>query len=86
MRVQILTNRQGSAQGTQESTSDNETDEGTPACGVQEGPPCVDRWVNLGADSRKKMWGTFDETGIFPATCRHGIVLLICDMIQSGEL
>ncbi|KAJ7757897.1 hypothetical protein B0H16DRAFT_1314184, partial [Mycena metata] len=33
-----------------------------------------------------KMWGIFDETGFFLALCRHGFVLLIADMIRSGEL
>lgn len=33
-----------------------------------------------------KMWGIFDETGVFLALCRHGFVLLVADMIKSGEL
>jgi hypothetical protein len=33
-----------------------------------------------------RMWGIFDETGIFLALCRHGFVLVILDMVQSGEL
>lgn len=33
-----------------------------------------------------KMWGVFEETGIFLALCRHGFVLLVMDMIRSGEL
>jgi len=33
-----------------------------------------------------KMWGIFDETGIFLALCRHGFVLVVADMIRSGEL
>ncbi|KAJ7310166.1 hypothetical protein DFH08DRAFT_823197 [Mycena albidolilacea] len=32
------------------------------------------------------MWGIFDETGIFVALCQHGFVLLVADMVQSGEL
>ena len=58
----------------------------TPVDGSDKRTTCDDRWLNLKADSTKKMWGTFDETGIFVATCRHGIVMLICDMIRSGEL
>ncbi|KAL5512069.1 hypothetical protein ACEPAG_3590 [Sanghuangporus baumii] len=61
-------------------------DEATPIAGSDEKTPCTDRWVNLSADSKKRMWGTFDETGIFIAMCRHGVVLSICDMIRSGEL
>ncbi|KAJ6550300.1 hypothetical protein B0H19DRAFT_1211499 [Mycena capillaripes] len=32
------------------------------------------------------MWGICDETGVFLALCRHGFVLLIADMVRSGEL
>jgi hypothetical protein len=33
-----------------------------------------------------RMWGIFDETGIFLALCRHGFVLVLADMVRSGEL
>lgn len=33
-----------------------------------------------------KMWGIFDETGIFLALCQHGFVLVVADMVRSGEL
>jgi len=33
-----------------------------------------------------RTWGIFDETGIFLALCRHGFVLLVADMVKSGEL
>lgn len=33
-----------------------------------------------------KMWSIFDESGIFLALCRHGFVLLVADMVRSGEL
>ncbi|KAJ7794775.1 hypothetical protein B0H14DRAFT_2392274 [Mycena olivaceomarginata] len=48
--------------------------------------PCADRWKNMINDVTSKMWGIFDETGIFLALCRHGFVLVIADMIKSGEL
>ncbi|KAJ7800266.1 hypothetical protein B0H14DRAFT_3092678 [Mycena olivaceomarginata] len=48
--------------------------------------PCADRWKNMIDDVTSKMWGIFDETGIFLALCRHGFVLVIADMIRSGEL
>jgi len=47
---------------------------------------CVDRWRNAGPDVRKKMFALFAIAGIFLAVCRHGHVLVICDMIHSGEL
>ncbi|TFK59026.1 hypothetical protein BDN72DRAFT_873101 [Pluteus cervinus] len=48
--------------------------------------PCVERWRNAGPESRKKMFALFAVSGIFVTVCRHGHVLLICDMIRSGEL
>ncbi|KAJ7824184.1 hypothetical protein B0H14DRAFT_3088802 [Mycena olivaceomarginata] len=48
--------------------------------------PCADRWKNMVEDITAKMWGIFDETGIFLCLCRHGFVLMIVDMIKSGEL
>ena len=47
---------------------------------------CVDRWRNAGPEARKKMYALFAVAGIFLAVCRHGHVLVICDMIRSGEL
>ena len=47
---------------------------------------CVDRWRNAGPEARKKMFALFAVAGIFLAVCRHGHVLVICDMIHSGEL
>lgn len=54
-----------------------------------EGDPvsiCVDRWRNVGPESRKKMFALFAVTGIFISVCRHGQLLVMCDMIRSGEL
>jgi len=36
-------------------------------------------------DAQKQMWATYDETGIFILTCRHGHVLAMVDMIRTGE-
>jgi hypothetical protein len=36
-------------------------------------------------EKTRKMWGVFDESGIFMAVCRHGFSLVIADMVQSGE-
>ena len=47
---------------------------------------CIEHWKNAGPDDQKHMWQMFCETGVFLAACRHGFILLICDMIQSGEL
>jgi len=36
-------------------------------------------------EKTRKMWGVFDESGIFMSACHHGFSLLIADMVQSGE-
>jgi hypothetical protein len=47
---------------------------------------CVERWKANGDDDKKVMWDCFHECGIFITICRHGIVLITCDIIKSGEL
>lgn len=47
---------------------------------------CVERWRVAGPEARKKMYALFAIAGIFLAVCRHGHVLVMCDMIRSGEL
>ncbi|KAG2132732.1 uncharacterized protein EDB93DRAFT_1242949 [Suillus bovinus] len=37
-------------------------------------------------ESCKKMFAIFKKSGIFVTVCRHGFLLTICDMVQSGEL
>jgi hypothetical protein len=51
-----------------------------------EGDGCSERWQNMREDVTSRAYGMYDETGIFPALCRHGFVLVIVDMIKSGEL
>ncbi|KIJ15711.1 hypothetical protein PAXINDRAFT_162818 [Paxillus involutus ATCC 200175] len=40
---------------------------------------------NMKDDHMARMWGVFNETGIFMAVCHHGFSLLIADMVQSRE-
>ncbi|KAF8158816.1 hypothetical protein K438DRAFT_1910014 [Mycena galopus ATCC 62051] len=47
---------------------------------------CEDRWQNMKEAVTTRAWGMYDETGIFPALCRHGFVLVVADMVKSGEL
>ncbi|KAJ3833253.1 hypothetical protein F5878DRAFT_654388 [Lentinula raphanica] len=47
---------------------------------------CADRWKNLSEELTTKMWGVYEETGIFLSLCRHSFVLLVVDMVNSGEL
>ncbi|KAF8338601.1 hypothetical protein F5887DRAFT_843200, partial [Amanita rubescens] len=49
------------------------------------GNACVKRWRNMSTEHTSKMWGVFDESGIFIALCRHGFVLAATDMVKSGE-
>ena len=48
--------------------------------------PCAERWQNMKTKFTAKMWGIFEETGLFLTLCRHGFVLLLVDMVCSGEL
>jgi len=52
--------------------------------GVDPGP-CANNWKAAQSDSKKRMWGVFAETGLFASACRHGLILWIADMVQSGE-
>lgn len=47
---------------------------------------CVERWKANADETRKGMFDCFDESGIFVSICRHGMVLVVCDMVHSGEL
>lgn len=57
-----------------------------PAADADETNYCEERWNNMLTEVTARMWGIFDETGIFLALCRHGFVLVVADMVQSGEL
>jgi Kyakuja-Dileera-Zisupton transposase len=46
----------------------------------------VKNWKAAQKDSKKRSLGIFDETGWFASGCRHGMILWVVDMIQSGEL
>ncbi|KAK7016037.1 hypothetical protein R3P38DRAFT_3321519 [Favolaschia claudopus] len=47
---------------------------------------CVERWKAAGPEARKKMFSLFAIPGIFVIVCRHGHLVVGCDMIRSGEL
>jgi hypothetical protein len=42
--------------------------------------------MNIKEDITAHAWGMYDETEIFPALCCHGFVLVVVNMMQSGEL
>ncbi len=66
------------------------TEEGDPTDGSEQATSslagCARNWKAALGDSKKKMWGIFEETGVFVGACRHGFVTWLCDMIRSGEL
>ena len=47
---------------------------------------CATNWKAAASKEKKRMWGVFDETGIFACACPHGLVFWVADMVQSGEL
>ncbi|KAJ7867222.1 hypothetical protein B0H14DRAFT_3084137 [Mycena olivaceomarginata] len=47
---------------------------------------CSERWSNMREEITSRALGMYDETGIFLSLCRHGFVLVVLDMIRSGEL
>ncbi|KAI6038118.1 hypothetical protein EDC04DRAFT_2868505 [Pisolithus marmoratus] len=53
--------------------------------GTDNNNPCTGRWKNMKEDVTLRMWGIFDEAGIFMAMCRHGFSLVIVDIVQSSE-
>lgn len=57
-----------------------------PAAEADDHSPCEERWHNMVNDVSSKMWGIYEQTGVFVCICRHSMVLLITDMIESGEL
>ncbi|KAF6749130.1 hypothetical protein DFP72DRAFT_992049 [Ephemerocybe angulata] len=52
----------------------------------EEENPCASRWHNMVHENDSRMWGIFDETGVFLSLCRHGYSLVLADMVRSGEL
>ena len=47
---------------------------------------CTRNFLAAAADNKKGMFALFDKTGVFVAVCKHGVLIIYCDMICSGEL
>ena len=47
---------------------------------------CADNWKASQANEIRRMWNIYEETGVFAAACRHGMILWLVDMVRSGEL
>ena len=84
--------RQIQAEDEDDDENDDDDEDGAgPVSGVDSTAPdgvseCVSHWKAAAADSKKKSWSVFDETGIYTAVCQHSLVLWVCDMVRSGEL
>ncbi|KAJ7767090.1 hypothetical protein B0H14DRAFT_2633106 [Mycena olivaceomarginata] len=59
---------------------------GTRGKDKAEDTECQEHWKNMSEELIAKMWEIFDETGVFLALCRHSFVLLVANMVRSGEL
>ena len=46
---------------------------------------CASNWKAAVLMEKKRMWGVFDEAGVFASACPHGFVLWLADMVQSRE-
>ncbi|KAF7361100.1 hypothetical protein MSAN_01141400 [Mycena sanguinolenta] len=64
----------------------NDILDGTTFSDPEEQSACEEHWKNLSEELTAKMWGIFEKMGIFLALCCHGFVLLVADMVRSGEL
>lgn len=66
----------------------NNSEEGDPTDGAPSVviSQCTDNWKAAASEEKKRMWGVFEETGIFACACRHGQIMWLADMIRSGEL
>ncbi|KAJ7068499.1 hypothetical protein C8F01DRAFT_1017912 [Mycena amicta] len=57
------------------------------ADGEGEEEPCdEERWKNMREEVTSRALAMWDETGIVPALCRHSFVLVVVDMVKSGEM
>ncbi|KAJ7351528.1 hypothetical protein DFH08DRAFT_957837 [Mycena albidolilacea] len=52
----------------------------------EEAGGCGEGWQNMKEGVTSRAYGMYDETGFFPALCRHGFILKVVDMVKSGEL
>jgi hypothetical protein len=60
-------------------------DEG-PEGAMEDATECTRNWKAAQPDEKKGSFIRWDQTGIFTALCRHGIIFSIVDMRRSGEL
>ncbi|OSD02720.1 hypothetical protein PYCCODRAFT_1444831 [Trametes coccinea BRFM310] len=65
-------------EGSEDDCEDGPDSDGDPTDGATGVPsPCASHWKAASADDKKRMWGVFEETGIFACACRHGLILWV---------
>lgn len=47
---------------------------------------CTDKWKAAQAQDSEVKTEYYEQTGIFPVLCRHGMIIKCCEMVRSGEL
>jgi len=80
--------RKAPADDTENDLETSLPDGGDPTDGAQPSVTvaCADNWKASQANELRRMWNIYEETGIFAAACRHGLILWLVDMVRSGEL
>ncbi|KAL6298653.1 hypothetical protein BKA93DRAFT_820263 [Sparassis latifolia] len=86
-KVDVPLHRDTNEDAESDCGEDQTPDGGDPTDGDM-GPVsgCTENWKAAAAEEKKKMWGVFEETGIFASACRHGLILWLIDMVRSSEL
>ena len=59
---------------------------GEAADGEEKFTSCTKNWKASADESSKKSLAVYESTGIFPSACRHGFILKVAEMVESGEL
>ncbi|KAG8703195.1 hypothetical protein FRC09_004303 [Ceratobasidium sp. 395] len=71
---------------SQKKRTENQSDVNRTDDDVEGGESaCAPRWKNARNENAKDSSKVLDETGVFVVLCRHGMVLVVADMIRSGE-
>ena len=47
---------------------------------------CADHWKASAEEQNQRSLAVYENTGIFPLACRHGLILKATEMVESGEL
>lgn len=47
---------------------------------------CSKNWTAAASENKKSAFEIYETNGIFPVTCRHGLVITFTEMVRSREL